>query len=156
MSASATNNTDESGHGDYNTAMPRTSTRNDDPLLIDRSAAAEVPSAESVREWANDKRVFVSSVMSELAEERKAAAAAIRAISAHPVLFEEFGGRDADPEQAYLAEVESSDIYIGILGRRYGRLLPKRFSATHTEYLHAEEEGLRLAVWALATDDRDG
>lgn len=54
--------------------------------------------------------------MSELPAERKAAATAIRAIGARPVMFEQFAGRDADPEQAYLSEVETSDIYVGILG----------------------------------------
>jgi hypothetical protein len=129
---------------------------NDGPLVIDRAAAAEVPSSEAVREWAGDKRVFISSVMSELRDERREAAAGIRAVGARPIIFEEFGGRDADPEQAYLAEVESSDIYLGILGRLYGKPLPSRFSATHTEYLHAERNGLRIAIWALETDEREG
>jgi hypothetical protein len=47
-----------------------------EPLLIDRAAAAELPSAEAVREWAREKRAFISSVMSELPEERQAVAAA--------------------------------------------------------------------------------
>lgn len=65
-------------------------------------------------------------------------------------------GRDADPEQAYLAELESSDIYLGLLGRRYGKPLRSKFSATHTEYLHAEKHGLRMAIWALSATDREG
>ena len=109
-----------------------------EPLLIDRAAAAELPSAEAVGEWTREKRVFVSSVMSELSEERYAVAAGIRAVGLRVVMFEEFGGRDADPEEAYLAEVEGSDVYIGILGRRYGKPLKSRYSATHAEYLHAE------------------
>jgi hypothetical protein len=94
--------------------------------------------------------------MSELPSERKAAADAMRAIGGTPVMFEQFGGRDADPEAAYLAELETSDVYIGILGRRYGKPLPSRFSATHTEYLHAEKRGLRIAAWCLRADDREG
>jgi len=136
--------------------MRRGAASDERPLVIDRAAAAEVASADAVREWASDKRVFVSSVMSELGAERQAAAAAVRTVGARPVLFEEFGGRDADPEQAYLTEVESSDIYVGILGRRYGKPLQSRFSATHAEYLHAEQHGLRIAVWTLATNEREG
>jgi hypothetical protein len=94
--------------------------------------------------------------MSELRVERQAAAAGVAAVGARPVMFESFGGRDADPEDAYLGEVENSDIYIGIMGRRYGKPLPKRFSATHAEYLHAEKSGLRIAVWCLDTDQREG
>src|SRR6266699_1191488 len=135
--------------------MARHQGTDSEPLIIDRAAAAEIPTADAIRESAREKRGFISSVMSELPAERKAAATAIRAIGARPVMFEQFGGRDADPEQAYLSEVETSDIYVGILGKRYGKPLPSRFSATHAEYLHAEKSGLRMAVWCLRTDDRE-
>ena len=118
--------------------MPRQSSKSE-PLLIDRGAAAELPSADGVSEWAREKRAFISSVMTELAAERQAVAASLRGVGLRAVMFEEFGGRDAEPEEAYLAEVEGSDIYIGILGRRYGKPLKTRFSATHAEYRHAEE-----------------
>ena len=127
-----------------------------DVLLIDRAAVAHVPQDSDVREWALDKRVFISSVMAELGEERAAAANGVRSLGARPVMFEEFGGRDADPLDAYLGEVETSQIYVGILGQSYGRPLPTRFSATHTEFRHAEQQGLRMAVWALATQRREG
>ena len=127
-----------------------------DPLLIDRAAAAEVPSDQAVQEWARDKRAFISSVMAELRDERAYAADGVRSLGARPVMFEEFGGRDADPQDAYLGEVETSQIYVGILGQRYGKPLPTRFSATHTEFRHAEHQGLRIAVWALDTQEREG
>lgn len=136
--------------------MARRQSPESEPLIIDRAAAAEIPSADAVREWARDKRSFISSVMAELPAERKAVAAAVRAVGARPVMFEEFGGRDADPEDAYLSEVETSDVYIGILGRRYGKPLPSRFSATHSEYLHAEKCGLRIAAWTAKAGDREG
>ena len=125
-------------------------------LLIDRAAAAELPSEEAVREWARERRAFVSSVMADMGEERRAAAAGVRAVGLRAVLFEEFGGRDANPEDAYLAEVEEADIYIGILGGRYGKPLKSRYSATHAEYLQAEMHGLRMAVWTAAATDREG
>src|SRR4051812_217452 len=136
--------------------MARRQTSEHEFLIIDRAAAAEIPSEQAVREWAHGRRGFISSVMVELQSERKAAATAIRNIGAAPILFETFGGRDADPEDAYLAEVETADIYIGIVGRKYGRPLKTRYSATHTEYLHAEESGLRIAVWCLDVPDREG
>jgi hypothetical protein len=58
--------------------------------------------------------------MADMAEERQAAAGAARSVRA--VLFEEFGGRDADPEEAYLAEVEGADIYTRINFGRIGRI----------------------------------
>src|ERR1017187_9793883 len=136
--------------------MPSRSHNQFEPLLIDRAAAAELPSAEGVHEWAREKRAFISSVMAEFAEERHTVAAGVRGVGLRAVLFEEFGGRDADPEEAYLAEVEGSDIYIGILGRRYGKPLKSRFSATHAEYLHAEKHALRMAVWTASAPDREG
>src|SRR5439155_12535934 len=96
----------------------------EEPLVIDRSAAAAIPSSEAVREWGHGKQAFISNVMAELPKERQAAALAVRTANAAPAMFELFGGRDADPEDAYLGEVEVSDIYIGILGRRYGKPLP--------------------------------
>lgn len=136
--------------------MPRHEAPSSEPLIIDRAAAAEIPSADAVREWGHGKRGFISSVMAELPAERQAAAEAIRAVGATPMMFELFGGRDADPEDAYLGEVETSDIYIGIVGRRYGKPLQKRYSATHAEYLHAEQSGLRIAVWCSNATDREG
>ena len=127
-----------------------------DALLIDRAAAAAVPPAGAIGEWARGRRVFISSVMAGLGEERAAAAEAAVALGARPIMFENFGGRDADPLNAYLGEVETSEIYVGILGQRYGRPLPTRFSATHTEFRHAEQQGLRVAVWALDTQEREG
>jgi hypothetical protein len=126
------------------------------PLLIDRASPARALDDAEVRSWAEDQRVFISSVMDGYAEPRTAAARAIESIGATPVMFERFGGRDSDPEAAYLAEVESSGIYVGLLGERYGRPLPSRYSATHTEYRHAEARGLRLSVWSEAGDDREG
>jgi uncharacterized protein DUF4062 len=125
-------------------------------LLIDRAATARRLEDAEVQDWAQDQRVFVSSVIEGYADPRGAAAAAIESVGAEPVMFERFGGRDSDPHQAYLAEVASSSIYVGLLDERYGPLLQSRFSATHAEYLHAEEHGLRLSVWTEEGVEREG
>jgi Domain of unknown function (DUF4062) len=129
----------------------------DEQLLIDLGATTIRPDPSAIREWASTKRVFISSVMAEFATERRVLAEAIRAFGAQPVLFEEFGGREDDSEVAYVSEVHSSDIYVGILGRRYGRPNPPHgFSATHTEYFVAERDGLRLSIWVMDVPDREG
>ncbi len=128
----------------------------DRALIVDRAAASEPLAEPEFGEWAQEQRVFVSSVMDELRDERRAVADRIDAVGAEPVLFERFGGREDDAEQAYLHEVATSSIYLGILARRYGRQLPSRFSATHAEYLEAERLGLRVAIWAKDLDDREG
>jgi hypothetical protein len=94
--------------------------------------------------------------MDDMKVERRAVADAVRTLGAEPVWFEQFGSREADPADAYTAEVASSTIYVGILGERYGRLLPTRFSATHTEYNFAEEQGLRICVYPLDIPTREG
>lgn len=136
--------------------MTRHSEDRTENILIDRAAAAEIPSADEVREWAHGKRVFISSVMSELTPERQAVAAGARSVGLVPVMFEEFGAREADAEEAYLAEVEGAEIYIGILGNRYGKPLKSRYSATHAEYRHALDHAARMALWTSAAADREG
>jgi hypothetical protein len=87
--------------------------------------------------------------------EREAAVRAITNFCAHPVWFEAFGGMDDDPEDAYTAQVASSDIYLGILGSRYGKPLKTGYSATHAEYNEAVTRGLRLSIWTTSAD-QDG
>jgi hypothetical protein len=125
-------------------------------LVVDRRGAAEAVPEEEFRAWAPAQRVFISSVMEELREERRAVAERVQALGAEPVWFEGFGGRDDDPEVAYISEVASSTIYVGILGGRYGKLLPSRYSATHAEYLAAEQHGPRISVWVSEAEDREG
>lgn len=125
-------------------------------LMIDTAGAAETPPEAEITAWAHGQRVFLSSVMTGMAEYRQAAAAAIEGLGAEAVLFERFGGRDADPEDAYVSEVRSSTIYVGLLGERYGRPLKTRYSATHTEYLEAEKAGLRVSVWVDGTAALEG
>lgn len=128
----------------------------DHSLLIDRAAAAARPDDQAIRDWAADQRMFVSSVIDGYEEYREAAVAAIEAVGAEPVWFRGFGGRDSDPNEAYLSEVRSSTVYVGLLGARYGRLLADRYSATHQEFLEAERSGLRTSVWAQDGIEREG
>ncbi|MGE0193767.1 MAG: DUF4062 domain-containing protein [Planctomycetota bacterium] len=127
-----------------------------DPLLVDLASAAAQPSDAEVRAWAAEHRVFISSVIGGMEAERTAVADVVRAFGAQPVMFEDFGGMDSDATLAYLSEVSSSDIYVGILGVKYGRPLPSRFSATHEEFLEAEQQGLRICVWAASLGDLEG
>lgn len=47
----------------YNRFMRRQSSNQVEALLIDRAAAAELPAAEGIQEWAREKRAFISSVI---------------------------------------------------------------------------------------------
>jgi Domain of unknown function (DUF4062) len=91
--------------------------------------------------------MFVSSVMGGMAEEREAVVAGISRFGSLPIWFEDFGGMDDDPEDAYLGQVASCTHYLGILGRRYGTPLKSGYSATHAEDNEAERRGRRISVW---------
>lgn len=68
-------------------------------------------------------RVFVSSTLAELAEERAAVARAISALRLTPVMFE-LGARAHPPRELYRAYLAQSDIFIGLYWQRYGWIGP--------------------------------
>ena len=101
------------------------------------------------------RTVFISSVMAGMSDERKAAREAVESIGGKVSMFELLGGQDDHAETAYLAGVQSSDIYVGILGARYGTPNRTGYAPTHAEYNEAIKAGLRISVWAT-TAEMDG
>ena len=68
-------------------------------------------------------RVFVSSTLAEMAEERAAVARAITGLELTPVMFE-LGARPHPPRDLYRAYLAQSDIFIGLYWQRYGWIGP--------------------------------
>lgn len=68
-------------------------------------------------------RVFVSSTLGELAEERAAVARAITSLGLTPVMFE-LGARPHPPQELYRAYLAQSDVFVGIYWQRYGWVGP--------------------------------
>jgi hypothetical protein len=68
-------------------------------------------------------RVFVSSTLGELSDERRAVAHAISALRLTPVMFE-LGARPHPPRELYRAYLAQSDIFIGLYWQRYGWVGP--------------------------------
>lgn len=124
------------------------------PLIVDRSPPQPLTATE-FEAWVSDQTVFVSSVIDGMSSERDAARRAIEDLGGRAMLFEYMGGRDDDAQTAYLAGVRSSDIYVGILGQRYGKPDSTGYSPTHAEYNEAIQSGLRISVWAT-NGDKDG
>lgn len=62
-------------------------------------------------------RVFVSSTLGELADERRAVARAISALRLTPVMFE-LGARPHPPKDLYRAYLAQSDVFIGLYWQR--------------------------------------
>jgi predicted ATPase len=80
-------------------------------------------------------RVFVSSTLQELAEERHAARAAISRLRLTPVMFE-LGARPHPPRELYRAYLAQSDVFVGIYWQRYGWVAPgEKLSGLEDEYL---------------------
>ena len=108
-------------------------------------------------------RVFVSSVQDEFTEERRrlkewlTTDLFVSRFVESVFLFEDVPSRGEAPQDVFLEEVRSSDIYIGLVGERYyGRTSAKRgLSATEREYDAAEATNCERWVYLKAVDTRE-
>jgi predicted ATPase len=79
-------------------------------------------------------RIFVSSSLQELADERRAVSRAISALRLTPVMFEQ-GARPHPPRELYRAYLAQSDVFIGLYWQRYGWVGPgRKISGLEDEY----------------------
>lgn len=79
-------------------------------------------------------RVFVSSTLQEVAEERQAARQAIERLHLSPVMFE-LGARPHPPKDLYRAYLDQSHIFLAIYWQRYGWVAPEMtISGLEDEY----------------------
>ena len=90
------------------------------------------------------KKIFISSVQSEFAAERKALQEYLSADPLlgkffEPFLFELLPATDQRADEIYLNEVEQSDIYLGLLGRTYGFENAEGLSPTELEFNNASD-----------------
>jgi predicted ATPase/Tfp pilus assembly protein PilF len=103
-------------------------------------AGAHEPQKESpavIRTPDQRLRVFVSSTLQELAEERAAVKAAIERLHLSPVLFE-LGARPHAAATLYRSYLAQSHIFVGIYWQRYGWVAPgMEISGLEDEYLLA-------------------
>ena len=84
-------------------------------------------------------RIFISSVQSEFAEERKMLCHYIRTDALlgkffEPFIFEEVPANEFSALQVFLKEVEMCDIYLGLYGNLYGYEDEEGISPTEREY----------------------
>src|ERR1700722_19827407 len=79
-------------------------------------------------------RVFVSSTLQELAEERGAVRDAVKALRLVPVMFE-LGARPHPPQQLYRAYLSQSQVFVGVYWESYGWIGPgEQISGLEDEY----------------------
>ena len=105
------------------------------------------------------KRIFISSVQKEFERER----AAIKTmIESDPILKPNFKAfvfeidapaSDKSIQQVYLKEIEKSDIYLLLVGNKYGYCKEGEVSPTEQEFDRAQELGLTKLVFVRGTDN---
>jgi predicted ATPase len=99
-------------------------------------------------------RVFVSSTLRELADERRAARTAIERMRLAPVMFE-LGARPHPPRELYRSYLEQSDVFVGIYWQSYGWVAPDEdVSGLEDEYNLAPATMPKL-IYIKAADQRD-
>jgi predicted ATPase len=101
-------------------------------------------------------RVFVSSTLEELAEERRAVSRAISALRLVPVMFE-LGARPHPPQEVYRSYLAQSDVFIGLYWQRYGWVGPgMKVSGLEEEFDLSRELPRLLYVKAPAPSREPG
>ena len=94
----------------------------------------EVMPPSNIRTPDQRLRVFVSSTLQEVAEERTAARAAITKLRLAPVMFE-LGARPHPARDLYRAYLDQSHVFIGIYWQKYGWVAPgEEISGLEDEY----------------------
>jgi len=105
-------------------------------------------------------RVFISSVQKELAAERREVKDFIRhdpllsRFIGDVFLFEDIPACDRQPDDIYLSEVEERDIYLAILGNRYGWKNAEGKSPTELEFDQATRMHRERLVFVKGDDDK--
>ena len=98
--------------------------------------------------------VFLSSASSDLGECREAAYRAIEGLDGyHCVRMEDFGARDAMPDEFCRQKVTECDLFVGLLGHCYGSTpAGSDKSYTQQEYEAAVAEGKPRLMFLTADD----
>jgi predicted ATPase len=109
--------------------------------------------AQTIRTPDQRLRVFVSSTLQELADERRAARAGIERIHLAPVMFEA-AARAHPPRDLYRAYLAQSDVFVGIYGARYGWVAPGMdISGLEDEYVLSA--GMPRLVYVKSSGERE-
>ena len=98
-------------------------------------------------------RIFISSTLKELQDERRAARDAVENLHLIPVMFE-LGARPHPPRELYRSYLEQSHIFLGIYWERYGWIAPgEQVSGLEDEYLLSGS--MPKLIYVKASTQRD-
>jgi hypothetical protein len=94
------------------------------------------------------RTVFISSTYRDLADHRREVWDALKRFDVSVRGMEEFGTRTAGPLETCLAEVEQSDVYVGIIAYRLGSIDPEtKKPFTVLEYEKAVEQRKEILIY---------
>lgn len=98
-------------------------------------------------------RIFISSTSEDLVNERSQVLEGVRHLHFEHVAMEYFGADPRKPIEVCLDEVRRSDVYLGIIGHRYGTIVEETGkSYTHMEYEEATRIGLPRLIYFRSDD----
>jgi hypothetical protein len=102
-------------------------------------------------------RVYLSSTFKDLEQHRAAAAAVLRRMGHEVIGMEDYVAADERPLDRCLADIARSDVYVGIIGWRYGYRPRKRrgqpkMSITEHEYREAIRTDTPRLIFLLRTE----
>jgi len=102
-------------------------------------------------------RVFISSVTHRLRDHRAGLAAVLEVVDPFvPVRFEQFTAQDRSSREACLEAVRSCDVYVLLLGPKYGDPSPDSgLAPTEEESQLARQLAKPTLVFTLSTDEKD-
>lgn len=99
------------------------------------------------------RRALISSTVGDLAEHRTAVIDACLRVGVEPLVFEAFPADEADLQASCNTLLDQVDIYIGILGFRYGFIPPGQTKAlTEIEYERAAARGMPRLLFVMSDD----
>jgi Mrp family chromosome partitioning ATPase len=121
--------------------------------MLERSASASRAAAPTVIRTPDQRlRVFVSSALKDVVDERSAARVAITHLRLVPVMFE-LGASPHPPKDLYRAYLDQSHIFIGIYWQRYGWVAPDMdISGLEDEFLLAGHKPKLIYIKQPAPD----
>lgn len=90
---------------------------------------------------------FISSIQTGFEDIRAAAGAAVRALGMHAEMAEEASASPGSPRRTLLEKIGTSDVFILILGPRYGDVGESGFSPTEDEFNEAIRLGRDVLVF---------
>lgn len=82
-------------------------------------------------------KIFVSSLIGGMKDQRAVARRAIKQLGHEPIMAEDFPAQASSPQVACLSGVREADAVVLILGKEYGAKQASGLSATHEEYREA-------------------